>query len=305
MHKPLILALLLCCAAAGWTQNAPAAPAAPATPAPTTAPAAQNAATPSAAPHAPHKIQAKSKEEFEAYKAADALVKSGPDMSKVEDAAADFEGKFPQSELTPILYNELMLRYQQANDADKTLEMGRKAIALDPESVQAMVIVATVLAEGTRASDLNYDERHDELMKDAKRAIELIDSGEFAPANAQKEQLDMVKSSAYAAMGSIEFVKSEDSHLTDAERDVHYAAAEQELRKATQLNLANPEPGVWLRLAVALDHEKKYSDALEATNRTLQIAGNDPVITPIATSEKKRLLQLVDAGKSEPASKPQ
>src|SRR5215471_4160873 len=78
----------------------------------------------------PRKVQAHSQAEFDAYKLADASVTSDPDLAKGEAAATDFQTKFPQSELTSLLYDKLMKRYQQANNAEKTIEMGRKELAL-------------------------------------------------------------------------------------------------------------------------------------------------------------------------------
>src|SRR5207237_736884 len=83
----------------------------------------------------------------------------------------------------------------------------------------------------------------------------------------------LVKSMAYAAIGSIEFTKTGDtSNPEEATR--HDVAAEQALRKATELNTSNPEPSIWLRLAITLDHQKKYAEALQAADRAAQLAAN-------------------------------
>src|SRR5438045_6121220 len=123
--------------------------------------------------------QAKTKEEYAAYKVADAAATSEPDLAKAESETTDFQSKFPQSELTSVLYEKLMRRYQQAGNAEKTLEMARKTVALDPKSALALITAATNLAETTRASDLNWSERYAETLKDANTAIQLIDSGAF------------------------------------------------------------------------------------------------------------------------------
>jgi len=235
--------------------------------------------------------QAKTKEEYAAYKVADAAATSEPDLAKAESAIADFQSKFPQSELTPVLYEKLMRRYQQSGNAEKTLELARKTVALDPKSALALITAATNLAETTRASDLNWSERYAETLKDANAAIQLIDSGAFKPPQLTPDQLNLVKSMAYAAIGSIEFTKTGDtSNPEEATR--HDVAAEQALRKATELNTSNPEPSIWLRLAITLDHQKKYAEALQAADRAAQLAANDPNVMALATTEQTRLREL-------------
>ena len=235
--------------------------------------------------------QAKTKEEYAAYKVADAAATSEPDLAKAESASADFQSKFPQSELTPVLYEKLMRRYQQSGNAEKTLEMARKTVALDPKSALALITAATNLAETTRASDLNWSERYAETLKDANAAIQLIDSGAFKPPQLTPDQLNLVKSMAYAAIGSIEFTKTGDtSNPGEAAR--HDVAAEQALRKATELNTSNPEASIWLRLAITLDHQKKYAEALQAADHAAQLAANDPNVMALATTEQTRLREL-------------
>ena len=235
--------------------------------------------------------QAKTKEEYAAYKVADAAATSEPDLAKAESAIADFQSKFPQSELTLVLYEKLMRRYQQSGNAEKTLEMARKTVALDPKSALALITAATNLAETTRATDLNWSERYAETLKDANAAIQLIDSGAFKPPQLTPDQLNLVKSMAYAAIGSIEFTKTGDtSNPEEATR--HDVAAEQALRKATELNTSNPEPSIWLRLAITLDHQKKYAEALQAADRAAQLAANDPNVMALATTEQTRLREL-------------
>ena len=235
--------------------------------------------------------QAKTKEEYAAYKVADAAATSEPDLAKAESAIGDFQNKFPQSELTPVLYEKLMRRYQQSGNAEKTLEMARKTVALDPKSVLALITAATNLAETTRESDLNWNERYAETLKDANAAIQLIDSGAFKAPQLTPDQLNLVKSMAYAAIGSIEFTKTGDtSNPGEAAR--HDLAAEQALRKATELNTSNPEASIWLRLAITLDHQKKYAEALQAADRAAQLAANDPNVMALATTEQTRLREL-------------
>ena len=249
-------------------------------------------------------MQAKSKEEFDAFKAADATVTTDPDLAKGEAATKDFEGKFSQSELTSILYDKLMKRYQQAGNAEKVLEMGRKEIALDATSVPALLTVATTLAENTHEGNLDWEQNYADVIKDANQALQLINSGQFSAPQLSTEQMNEVKSMAYAAIGSIEFSKSGDASAGPAEQAKHDAAAENALRQATALNTLSPEPALWLRLAVTLDHEKKYEDAMGAANRAVQLSANQPNILSLAKQEQTRLQELTGGAPKPPGNPP-
>ena len=120
-----------------------------------------------AAPAGKRPPKANSQEEFAAYKTAAALT----DAPALEKASDDFAVKYPDSELRPLLYRSAMQRYQLANNADKMLEMGKKVLAIDPDDPEALVGVAQVMAERTRDTDLDRDQRLAEARKDAERAL--------------------------------------------------------------------------------------------------------------------------------------
>jgi tetratricopeptide (TPR) repeat protein len=283
-----VVAVVLASPALGQTGQAPAPSPAQATP---DAPQA----TPPESSTTPRKVAAKTKAEFDAYTAADTAIKTDPDPIHGETAAADFAAKFPQSKLTSILYQELMVKFQRADNAPKTVAWGRKVIAIDASSVLAMITVANTLAETTNETDLDWQERYDEVLKDANHAIQLIDSGSFKPP-ITLAQLNSVEAMAYAAMGSIEFTKSGDGRDSDAERARHDTAAEQALRKATQLNTESPEPSIWLRYAITLDHEKKYSEGLAAANRAVELSSDNATVLALASQEQSRLKELAAPG---------
>jgi hypothetical protein len=61
------------------------------------------------------------------------------------------------------------------------------------------------------------------------------------------------------------------------------------------LNTVQPDAVTFLRLALALDHQKKYPDAMVAANRAVELAGNDAAIREKAVQEQNRLKQLTGA----------
>ena len=90
------------------------------------------------APATKHPPQAKTQEEFKAFQAAAAAAPTATPEAQ-EKTADDFAAKFPQSELRVLLYRQAMNSYQNANNADKMVEMGRKILAIDPDDPQALI----------------------------------------------------------------------------------------------------------------------------------------------------------------------
>ena len=72
--------------------------------------------------------------------------------------------------------------YQTSNNPDKMMDMGRKVLKLDPDDPEALVGVAQVLAERTRETDLDKDQRLDEGTKLALHAMETTDTDITVPA---------------------------------------------------------------------------------------------------------------------------
>jgi tetratricopeptide (TPR) repeat protein len=236
-------------------------------------------------PKGKHMPGYKTPEEYDRYMA----VANAPTPQAAEDLAHQFEAKFPKSELLPIAYQQVMNKYQKADNGDKTLDMGRKVLQYDPDNVFALSMNATVLAERTRSTDIDRDERLKEAITDAQRALENIRTGNYvlAPsATPQQIQLfkDEVSSMAYGALGKAEM-----------ERE-NYAAAEQDLRKATDGPVGKGDPIVWYRLALALDHQNKYAEASAAITTAMALAPAGSPVANMAKNEQSRLKQLAAGG---------
>src|ERR1019366_5778438 len=131
-----------------------------------------------AAPGAKRPPQAKTQPEFDAWKVAAA----NTDAAGLEKASDDFATKFPDSELRVLLYKNAMRLYQSANNAEKTEAMGRKVLSFDGDDPEALVIVAEVIAERTRDSDIDKDQRYAEAISMAQKATQTVDTDVQVPA---------------------------------------------------------------------------------------------------------------------------
>ena len=255
----ILLAVSALAMAQGAPGNAPAQQTPPAAQQPAQGPQQPGAAAPAPAPQqGKAQPQAKSEEEYKAYQ--EAAAKTTPDEAEV--AANQFALKYPSSELRSLLYHRVMTLYQQANNADKMIEAGRKIISVDPNDPVALVTVATVLAERTRETDLDAEQRLDEAMKDAQKGLQTIETDLVIPPNTPPAAVENAKNTlramAYAAIGTVDFTRK------------NYAAAEQALRKATEIPSSEPDPYSWLKLSLVLDRQNKYQDALKAADKSLQ-----------------------------------
>jgi tetratricopeptide (TPR) repeat protein len=234
--------------------------------------------------------QAKTQPEFDAYKVAAAAT----DAAALEKAADDFATKFPDSELRILLYKTDMHQYQNANNAEKTEAMGRKVLAIDPDDPDALTTVAEVIAERTRDTDLDKDQRYADGLKMAEHALSTVDTDVAAPPNTPQEKVDAFKAGlraqAYSTMGTIEYNKN------------NFPAAQEDFQKSIDAYPSQPYAPDVLRLALAMDKQAKYEEALKVANRAVELSQENTMIGGSARRERDRLLQLT--GHPAPAAQP-
>ncbi len=252
----------------------------------------------SSTPPPPGKLppQAKTQPEFDAYQAA---IKNANDPAAMEKAADDFAAKFPDSELRVLLYRMAMHVEQSANNAEKMSDVAQKILKIDPDDPEALIGAAEVIAERTRDTDLDRDQRLAEAQKDSLRALQTIDTDAQIPAGTPQEKVDAYKgflrSSAYSILGTIAF------------NEKNYVEAENQFRKSIDAYPAQPDPVVVLRLAIALDQQGKYADALKEANHAVELTQENTTAGTLARRERDRLQQLTGgspAGGPAPAPKP-
>jgi tetratricopeptide (TPR) repeat protein len=255
------------------------------TPAP--AKSGQAAAPAAAAPQGKRPPQAKTQPEFDAYKAAAALT----DPAAQEKNADDFATKFADSELRVVLYKAAMHGYQQANNGEKMMDMANKVLKYDPDDPEALLGVAQVLAERTRDTDLDKDQKLAEARKDAERALVTAET-DIPTAGAPPERLEAYKgflrSEAYAVLGTISFNQKA---WPDAETNLH---------KSIDAFPQQPDAIAVFRLAVAFDMEGKYADATKYCNQAVELTKEGTPAGDAARQERDRLLKLT-GGSAAPA----
>ncbi|HEY1270700.1 MAG TPA: hypothetical protein VGF08_01885 [Terriglobales bacterium] len=249
----------------------------PKTPPAQNPPAGQAAQAPPGS-QAPRPPQAKTQPEYDAFNAAN----SAKDPAEIEKAANDFAAKFPDSELRILLFKNATRAYQNANNADKMLDMARKSLAIDPDDGESLVDVAEVLTERTRDTDLDKDQRLDEARKSVDHALQTIDT--HYPMGVPADKLDaykgLLRSSAYSIKGTLEYNKND------------FKAAEDDFRKSIDAYPQAPDPITILRLSLALDKQEKYPEALTFANKAVELTQEGTPQGTMARREQDRLAKL-------------
>jgi len=208
-----------------------------------------------------------------------------------EAAADDFSSKYPDSELRHYLYSNAMLQYQRENNSAKMLAMGEKVLTLDPDNPLALVLTATAVADGLVDHDPDRERKIGIIKRNATRAIQVAETS-FAKSPAAGLYKSTLQSMAYSALGVLKLKIGDD------------AGAERDLKTASELAKARPDPYVWYHLALAQDHRRKYTAALNSVEQALQLASSNPELQKLAEAEHERLAGLArgprNAGSAEP-----
>ena len=227
--------------------------------------------------------QAKTQPEYDAYK----LAKAATDPAAMEKASDDFAQKYPESEIRILLYLQAMNMYQSANNAEKVADMGRKVLTLDGDRPEALLGVAQYLAERTRDTDLDKDQKRAEGVKLAEKALQTIETDVVVLAGTPQDQLDLYKagmrSTAYYLLGTI---------FLNQDTKESYPKAEENLRKSIDALPAQPDPLSVFRLSVALDKQGKYTDALEQATKAVGLTQAGTPVGEASRNEQNRLKQL-------------
>ena len=102
----------------------------------------------------------------------------------------------------------------------------------------------------------------------------------------------LLRSNAYSILGTIEFKKE------------NYAGAQENLQKSIDAFPSNPDPVVILRLALTLDKQQKYPEALKVANRAVELTQDNTAIGTPARRERDRLQQLTGGAAPAPPQSP-
>jgi tetratricopeptide (TPR) repeat protein len=210
-----------------------------------------------------------------------------------EAAADEFSSKYPESELRHYLYSSAMLQYQREDNPAKMLAMGEKVLTLDPDNALALVLTATAMADGLVDHDRDRERKVGIIKRNATRALQVAETSYGSATPAAGLYKTTLQSMAYSALGIMKLKTGDD------------AGAEKDLKAASELAMARPDPYVWYHLALAQDHRKKYTAALNSVEQALQLASSNPELQKLAEAEHERLAGLAKGPRNSGPAEPQ
>ncbi len=224
--------------------------------------------------------QARTTQEYNDYNAARAAIGG----AALEAAADNFSARYPESELCVYLYSHALHVYQNEGNAPRILATGGRVLALDPDNSIALALTAMARADSITDNDPDRDQKVAQIRHDCARALKTMDSSLVLVPGVTPEEIVAYKGSlgsmVHSALGIMELKTGNDS------------GAEKDLKTALSLNRLGGDPSIYYHLALAQDHQKKYSDALASVEQAMQLASSNPDLQQLAEKEHDHLQKL-------------
>ena len=163
------------------------------------------------------------------------------------------------------------------------MENGEKSIALDPDNVMSLVIVAQVLPQRLGGSGLETAQKVSRAERYARHGLELVDSLS-QPANLLPEEFEKEKatlrSMLHSALGLVYLQRGA------------VGKAQEEYKIAVSPG-SPPDPTDYFRMGEAYRGERKYDEASEAFEKAAELSLGT-VINQLATEQVKQLKTVRD-----------
>jgi tetratricopeptide (TPR) repeat protein len=195
----------------------------------------------------------------------------------------EFVKQYPQSRYREIVYDRLTTAYYSKQQLDKMYDAGEKALALNPNDIQVLVLVGWVLPHNYDPNDPNADRRLAKAEAYEKHALEILPNLQ-KPASLTDEQFNAAKaqdtSMAHSGLGLTYFRQQKPQDSLN------------ELQQAT--SGARPDPVDLFIMGIDLEALKRYSDAAQTFDKCAQMPG----------AMQDRCKQQEDKSKAEAAQSP-
>jgi tetratricopeptide (TPR) repeat protein len=179
---------------------------------------------------------------------------------KAEDAGRqiqlgeEFLKKYPSSRYRSFVYSRLTQQYFNKGQMDQMYAAGEKALALNPDDVDALSLIGWTLPHSYNANELDAAQRLAKAEKYSRHCLELV-PGVAKPPGMTDDQFTLVKNErlahCHSGLGLVYYWRQD------------YAQSVPELQMATQL-LADPDLTDLFVLGIDLEGLKRYAEASEA-----------------------------------------
>jgi tetratricopeptide (TPR) repeat protein len=216
-------------------------------------------------------------EEDAAYKAFTDVPAS--ELPKRIQTGEAFLQKYPNSRYRQSIYPVLTMSYLQNNQVDKMEEVADKEIALNPNDVQVMAVVAQTLPRAMNSKTPNPDKQLAKAEQYSKKAIELTPTLP-KPATVTDENFSAVKKQtlamAHSGLGLVYIRRGQ------------FSEAIPELNQSVTLD-PTPDPVNFYLLGMANAKASHFDDSAAAYNKCAAIAGTMQETCKKGAEEAKKL----------------
>ena len=168
-------------------------------------------------------------------------------------------------------------------NSDKLSESCSSSLAIDPDDPQVLANTAQALTDHPNPTDADKAEAE----QDAEKALQTVDTDLIVNPGTPQEKVNeykgFLRSTAFGSLGILYYTK---------DTKEGYAKAEEYLRKSIDAVPSQPDPVTMLRLAIAMDKQDKYTEALEETNKVVAMTKAGTSNGDTARREQSRLQTL-------------
>jgi tetratricopeptide (TPR) repeat protein len=177
-----------------------------------------------------------------------------------------------------------MLKFQSTNNAERALANAEKVLLIDPQNVIALVTAANILSERTSLAAPDAQQRFDQAIRYAERALQGMDENLQIANETPPDQAAAFKNTllalAHASQGNVYLLRK------------NYVEAEKHLSMATSLS-PTPDPVALYRLSVAQHGQKRFNEALVNIDKAIEAANqkHDLLLLDRAKQEKSILVK--------------
>ena len=233
----------------------------------------------------------KSKDELEALNAMYGAQTADARIAACENVLT----KFADTEFKAVALYFEAVSYDQKHDYEHTVVFGERTLEADPKHYQAMLMLATIIAQHTKEFDLDREEKLAQVEKYAKTALDLLKTAPKPNANITDDQWTAAKkdfaAEAHAALGM--------GAMARKKNDV----AESEFKLAIDV-ADKPDPAFMVRLGKVYSDDGKYDEAIAQFDKVMAMPDVNVQVKQVAQAERVRTIQKKNPAKPADAAPP-
>jgi tetratricopeptide (TPR) repeat protein len=222
----------------------------------------QGAQGAAAAPTAPAAPPVDPKEEA-AYKQFQSMPLTA-DPKTVASVGESFVKTYPSSRYNGVVYSRLTTVYLQLNDDPKMFDAGNKALAIVPDNVDVLPVLAMAYSRRIDAGALDADQKMKMVETYANSGILLLNQLQ-KPANVTDNSWDNARNTklamCHSGLGLVDFYRAK------------YTEAVQQFTEATKLE-GDPDPVDQYLLGKSFEGEKDFPNAITTLDTCAKQAGS-------------------------------